>query len=426
LWELVRLALAGVRRTPVRVALTSTGVAIATGALVSMVGFAVGIQEQVEAPFHKSELFNRLDVTPTKREGAEVAPLDGAALGRIAAVKGVAVAYPELHLGEVEICKGGSKVKTDAGGLPREAGQLRFVQDALIAGQFFGPSGNQVILGKKLLKALGFLAPEDAVGSKLTLKVRGLSPGEGKTFQFEERVIETSIAGVWDSLNGNRRLRNEGILLPLDLLQDLPGVQFESAIERLLHGRDDSARGYGRVVVRVLHPADLFTIEQQIAEMGFRTQSFLSQFKDIRKGFILMDLVLIAVGSVALVVAALGIINTLLMAVLERYREIGTFKALGASDRDVRIIFLAEAGLVGLFGGLGGLALGRVVSWLLEIVVNAIARNRGIDEPVVFFAFPWGLLLGALLFAVVVSLISGVYPASRAARIDPIRALRSE
>src|SRR5216683_3340665 len=160
--------------------------------------------------------------------------------------------------------------------------------------------------------------------------------------------------------------------------------------------------------------------------MGFRTQTLLAQIKEIRTGFIIMDLVLTAVGTVALVVAGLGIINTLLMAVLERYREIGTYKALGASDGDVRVIFLAEAGLVGLAGGLGGLVLGRVVAWVIEIVVNGIARNRGIDEPIVAFAFPFALLGGAVLFAIAVSLVSGVYPAMRASRVDPIQALRGE
>jgi putative ABC transport system permease protein len=146
----------------------------------------------------------------------------------------------------------------------------------------------------------------------------------------------------------------------------------------------------------------------------------------MRKAFILMDLVLTAVATVALVVAGLGIINTQLMAVLERFREIGIYKALGASDGDVRLLFLAEAALVGLLGGTGGLVLGRVVSWIIEIVVNRLAQGEGIDEPIMAFAFPFRLLGGAVLFAVLVSLISGVYPAARAARVDPIRALRAE
>jgi putative ABC transport system permease protein len=139
-----------------------------------------------------------------------------------------------------------------------------------------------------------------------------------------------------------------------------------------------------------------------------------------------MDLVLTAVGSVALTVAGLGIINTMLMAVLERYREIGTFKALGATDGDIRTLFLVEAILVGLVGALAGLALGRLVSWAIEIAVNSIARAKGVEDMPIAFSFPFWLLGGAVLFAIFTSIIAGLLPASRAARVDPVRALRAE
>jgi putative ABC transport system permease protein len=176
----------------------------------------------------------------------------------------------------------------------------------------------------------------------------------------------------------------------------------------------------------VERPSDLFGVEKRVQEMGFDAQMLLSRFKDMQKGFLLMDLLLTAVGLVALTVAGLGILNTLLMAVLERYREIGVYKALGASSGDICILFLGEAALVGLLGGAGGLVLGRVVSWAIELIVNGLARRHGIDGPVAAFAFPPHLLGGAMLFALLVSLVSGVYPASRAARVDPIRALRAE
>src|SRR6516162_3022161 len=101
-WELSLLALGSLRRTPLRVALTSTGIAIATGALVSMVGFALGVQARVEEPFQKMELLNRIDVTPRARTNdstaalpPEPAALNEAALGRIAALPGVVLAYPD-------------------------------------------------------------------------------------------------------------------------------------------------------------------------------------------------------------------------------------------------------------------------------------------------------------------------------------------
>jgi putative ABC transport system permease protein len=215
-------------------------------------------------------------------------------------------------------------------------------------------------------------------------------------------------------------------VLPLDFIKNLPGARVESALGGFWHKRSDADSGYAHVVVRVERPSDLFGVEKRVQEMGFDTQMLLSRFKDMQKGFILMDLLLTAVGLVALTVAGLGILNTLLMAVLERYREIGVYKALGASSGDICILFLGEAALVGLLGGVGGLVLGRVVSWAIEFIVNGLARRHGINETVAAFAFPPSLLGGAMLFALLVSLVSGVYPASRAARVDPIRALRAE
>jgi putative ABC transport system permease protein len=440
-WELLRLALGGLRRTPLRVALTSAGVAIATGALVSMVGFGLGVQERVEEPFQKLELLNRLEVMPVKEtparptdsgtaDPAKARPavvLDDAAVAQIARLPGVLLAYPDYRLSGAEVQSGIVSEKTTAIGLPAAAGRLRFIHDALVAGRFLqGDDSQEVILGHKLTERLGFDTPEEAIGRTITIQSKGLSPGPDGKFAFAERRIEVTVVGVWDPVGGRQGYTSLGVVLPLDVIRNLPGVGFDSLLERLTQGATPAHLGYGRVVVRVEHPGELFTVEERIKQMGFRTQATLTQLKEMRKAFIIMDLVLTAVATVALVVAGLGIINTQLMAVLERYREIGIYKALGASDGDVRLLFLAEAALVGLLGGTGGLVLGRVVSWLIEIVVNQIALSEGVDEPIMAFAFPLHLLGGAVAFAVVVSLISGVYPASRAARVDPIRALRAE
>jgi putative ABC transport system permease protein len=420
----LRLAVGSFRRTPLRVALTAFGVAIATGALVSMVGFALGVQARVEEPFQRMELLNRIDVSTGRRPAPA---LDEATVARIAELPGVMLAYPELRLDSVQVLRGEQAREVSAAALPREAGRLRFVNDAVVAGRFFhAGSAPEAMLGDRLARQLGFAAPAEALGEELTLEVRGLNPGPDRTFKVEERRLTVTVVGVWAPPAGRFGYAPEGLVLPLDLMRDLPGVRADSLLGRLLHGTGGGTAGYSRVVVRVGRPADLFTVEERLRGMGFHTQTLLGQLKEIRSAFLLVDCTLGAVGGVALVVAALGIINTLLMAVLERYREIGAYKALGASDGDIRLLFLAEAGLVGLLGGAGGLLLGRVVSLVLEIVVNAVARNQGIEEAVMVFAFPWQLLGGAMLFAVVVSVLAGIYPASRAARIDPIRALRGE
>ena len=100
--------------------------------------------------------------------------------------------------------------------------------------------------------------------------------------------------------------------------------------------------------------------------MGYRTRTILSKLQDMRRFFLAIQLLLTAVGGIALAIAALGIVNTLLMAVLERYQEIGLCKAIGASDGDLFVLFLTEAGIIGLLGGLTGIALGWLMSWGME------------------------------------------------------------
>jgi putative ABC transport system permease protein len=397
-----------------------------------MVGFALGLQAKVEEPFQKMELLNRIDVLPRwgNKDGSgelsETPPsLDQAAVDQIAALPGVALAYPDFRLEGIEVIGGEKHQKASAVGLPAEAAQLAFVHESLLSGRFVTGPG-EVVLGKKLARELGFVSPADAVGRPLILEVRGLVHTQGTNLRADRRNLSVAVAGVWDPPGGQHGFTADGLVLPLETIRDLPGVQFGSLLERLFQGGPSSTTTFGRVVVRVRHPGDLFVVEQKIKGIGFQTQTLLGRLKELRTGFILMDLLLTAVGSVALVVAGLGIINTQLMTVLERYREIGTYKALGASDGDVRVLFLGEAALVGLLGGLGGLLLGRVVSWIIEMCVNSVASRYDVDEPLIAFAFPFYLLGGAVLFALLVSIASGVYPASRAARIDPIQALRAE
>jgi putative ABC transport system permease protein len=141
--------------------------------------------------------------------------------------------------------------------------------------------------------------------------------------------------------------------------------------------------------------------------------------------FAILDLLLGIFGSLALAVASLGIVNTLVMAILERRREIGVLKALGASDRDVRQLFFAEAGVMGLAGGAGGVLLGWGIGRIIQFVTAAYLSRQGIPADDIWLV-PWWLVAGALLFSVVVSLAAGMYLAARAARLDPVEALRYE
>jgi putative ABC transport system permease protein len=137
------------------------------------------------------------------------------------------------------------------------------------------------------------------------------------------------------------------------------------------------------------------------------------------------DIFLLIFGSLALVVASLGVINTLVMAILERRREIGILKALGAADRDVRRLFFVEAGAMGLFGGILGTAMGWLISRAINFGTNIYLARRSLP-PITVSTVPWWMVAAAIAFSIAVSLAAGMYPASRAAKLDPVQALRYE
>jgi putative ABC transport system permease protein len=221
-----------------------------------------------------------------------------------------------------------------------------------------------------------------------------------------------------DTLRGMGRAR---AFIPLDFAQGLQ-IMLPSDI------RDGGAltdRVYTQLSVRAKNSRDVPRIEDSIQRMGFNAFSVLDASRNLQRFFTVLDLFLGIFGSLALAVASLGIINTLVMAILERRREIGILKALGASDSDVKKLFFAEAGAMGIVGGLLGVSMGWMIGKIINIGTNVYLHRQNLPSET-FWSVPWWLVLGALGFSLAVSLASGLYPAARAAKLDPVKALRYE
>jgi putative ABC transport system permease protein len=188
--------------------------------------------------------------------------------------------------------------------------------------------------------------------------------------------------------------------------------------------------GYDMVFVKADSIDTVIDVADQINEMGFMASTPQQYVQGVNSTFVIMQVTFGGVGAIALLVAAIGIANTMTMAILERTREIGLMKAVGATNRDVLTIFLGEAAGIGFLGGLGGIAIGWLGGQLLNVAIlvyltNQAAQQGGPPPGIAVFTPAW-LMPFSLIFATLVGLVSGLYPALRAATLMPVMALKYE
>jgi putative ABC transport system permease protein len=233
-------------------------------------------------------------------------------------------------------------------------------------------------------------------------------------------VVETEPASGFGGFGSGR------LLIPLSVAETLRAAQVND-LRDILRDTSSDKPTYASLTVRVKSTSLVETTEARLKGMGFSAFSLLDISKSLLTFFRVLDLLLGIFSSLALAVATLGIVNTLVMAVLERRREIGILKALGAADQDVRRLFFTEAGAMGLIGGAFGVFLGWLIGQAINGGTNYYLRSQQIpSEPLAVSSVPLWLVGGAIGFAVLVSLGAGMYPASRAAKLNPVEALRYE
>ncbi len=434
-----------------RTALTALGVAVGIGALVAMVGFGQGVQQNVTESFEKLDLFSSLTVLPRgvlasrlpagsasrlkDREPAlEKEPvLDDEAVKALEKIPGVEAAFPEVRFPAIVSFQGYEEFRF-VQLVPAVLSASKSIR--LAAGRPFGRDDeDSIIISQSLVRALGPKESRPVLGRKISLSSLALDLGllspqglgsvlGGQRVPIKKETFEFTLVGIAESAAfGGPVPLGSDVYLPSGWGSRIPRLPFTS-IWDLFRARDGFL-GYSAVNVRLASPGDLEPVRRKVREMGFSTFALTDMFSEVRNSFLYLNMVLAAVGMIAIFVAALGIMNTMVMSILERYSEIGLMKAVGASNRDVKRVFFFESGTIGFAGGLGGLALGVIVSGIINRVINGILSRQGVP-PIEYFRFPFWLCLGAMAFAVGVSLVSGIYPAWRASRVDPVVALRHE
>jgi putative ABC transport system permease protein len=455
--DLSELAVRNLREAVLRNSLTTLGVAVGVASLVAMLSLGVGLQTLASQRLTRSGLFDAVFVTsqrnfrgPGRPPSAESAPkresraLDDDARRQLSKLSNVTEVYPQIRF-ITDVRYAAKSESTSVLGLP-DSSRSSGAFEGMTGKYFSSPTADEAILQIEFAKLLSD-QPPSLVGKDLTLryaeraalskdaddealldammdsgKPGGISPG-GISIVPREKTLR--IVGITESdpSAGIGGFGGARVYLPLETAEQLHVAQPDD-VQAFLSG-NPAKPSYMAVTVRVRSPKDVPQVEAAIKQLGFATFSLLDATKNLRLVFTVFDLFLGLFGSLALTVASLGIINTLVMAILERRREIGILKALGATDHDVRSLFFAEAGAMGLFGGVFGVALGWLIGSALTWGTTIYLHRQNLPGVKISYV-PWWLALSAIGFAIIVSLIAGLYPASRAARLNPVEALRFE
>jgi putative ABC transport system permease protein len=432
-----------------RTVLTIFGVMIGIGALVSMFSFGQGIQDNITNTFNELQLFNYISVYPRsennqtiptsgesnspEQAGRQKQVLDDEFIRDVTEIEGVESAFPEVRFPAMIRFNEQEKFSL-VQVLPADVCQSGLMK--LRAGNPYSPAdSNALIISDSLLRRMKVKEPETAIGQQIEISTLTVDLSlsnisnivtflRGKGLPFSRQSYRFTIVGVTEKMGfaGPMPVRSDVFIMPAES-ENMKKLSLTSIWD--LFQAPQQAKGYSMVNIKLSSTKYIQPVKEKMEDKGYRTFALIDHLEEIKTGFIFLNMFLFAVGMIAITVAALGIINTMVMSILERYKEIGIMKAVGASDGDVKKIFLFESGAIGFMGGVLGLALGWMVSMLINQIVNYFMAKQGVPY-MDYFSFRWWLVSGAIVFSILISLAAGVYPTMRAARVDPVVALRHD
>ncbi len=438
--DLLRLVINNLNRRKARVGLTAIGVVIGTGAVVILVSLAIGLQMNANEQLYGIGDLSQIYVMPAYGGqfispggggggGAAVSSTDdiklltNSALEELRAIPGVTAVIPRDYLnanmfitykkltGYSGVYGVGTNELADFG-LEAEQGVTTLSRSSIIIGSYVA----QNFMDPNLRPGQEMPPPPDLFDQQIQLTLIKYD-NDGKEIR---KNYSLRVAGV---LAESGTEADYSMYLPLEVVK--PMNEWANGV-RINYNKT----GYNEVIVKVESPDSTIEVRDQITALGFQANTLLDFVQGINNFYTILQVVLGGVGAIALLVAAIGIANTMAMSILERTREIGLMKAVGATNRDVLSLFLGEAAGIGFIGGLGG----ALAGWLLGQMLNVVAvvylaeqaASQGGIPPSVAVYTPLWLPLFVLAFSTFIGMISGLYPALRAANMIPVMALKYE
>lgn len=399
--DLARLSTRMFKTNPMRTWLTILGMGVGTGAVVMLVGLGFGLQQIIIEQIVFGETLLSLGVTSTGAQGLALTDetisgfekmehiRDAAPLARFPAL----ITYQGLT-GNVFL-QGAEPAYLRYSGIIASKGEV-FTDETV------GGDTDSVILSPAVLKLFGIEEPEAIIG---------------KTVSFRILIESKDAPDKVDEIPINKQYRVKGITKEESVLNAmvlLSELRQHVGIEE-----------YDRAQVRVESGEFLPIVEEELIKNGFRVTALSKTVEQASKIFQGVQAVLGAFGGIALVVSAIGMFNTMTVTLLERTKEIGIMRTIGASPLDIKLLFVSESILVGFLGGVSGIVMGVSLGLILNLAMNILASQFG-GTSVSLFSYPPTFLLFIAAFSAGVGYLTGIFPARRASLLNPLDAIRYE
>jgi len=378
-----------------RTALTILGMGIGIGAILFLVALGYGLQNLLLESITTSDSLVTLDVSGNPTEGVR---LSRDKISEISQINGVSEVIPANEL----------------------RAQLKYQETiseataVVTKPQFIKLDGKKMASGA----ALSDNKREGMVMSSAFYKIFGQSAEEmlGKKVTFSLFLPKIE--------NGKEKSEKTDITQEFEIVgfvenEDLIFYVNSAALDDKLSSTD-----YSRIKVKCADAASLEEVKNKLSGEGMSVSSLSDTVKEVNRLFMGVKGILAFFGLIALLVSAIGMFNTMTVTLLERTKEIGIMKAIGASERDVLLMFIIESSIMGFLGGFVGIILGILTGSAVNGIINVIAWRMG-GQAIALFSYPLWFLAFILAFAALIGFITGVGPARRASSIDPLEAFRS-
>lgn len=436
--DLIAMGVKNLLRRKARTILTVLGVIVGTASIVVMLSLGLGMSKSFEEQLQNFGSLNTIEVSSKGdyyMEGEEdlsngkVGILDDDGVLSIEAIEGVDAVMPmmrewmqiysgkyasDINITGIDFSKLDKfEYKIAKGELPRADGKYEMMFGATIEEQFYNPRARNRYSNPITV---------DLLESKVMLIVERVYDPTGA----KPRGISVNPTAILEKTNDQSDWSSYIDIKQLEKLKAEAKRKSTNKDNNNRNNRDNSKDKYSGFQVKVGDVKKVMEIQTKIKEMGFQAYSLadgLEYMENATKG---IKATLGGIGAVSLFVAALGITNTMVMSIYERTKEIGVMKVLGADLRDIRKLFLFEAGMIGFFGGIIGLVLSLIISEIINAVgMNITTIGYGGESSTISYIPMWlsGL---SIVFSTVVGIAAGFYPANRAMNLSALEAIRTE